>query len=785
MLLLSSKSYSQEWEEVFFEGFETECEENWDAFATNCFDNWNLVCGSPSIHPNLLQDFEGSQSVFCGSSFSFLFNHVTGENIALDFNFQSGVTYKISYAIATYLPEDLELVNPNLTTGTWILTDGSQVPEEPYSPTSPGGLYHKVPDIPEGSLILDSADFNDSFSTWEENEHIFTPVIDYSNIWFRTDKISPEGGYLALIIDAVKIETCISPVPSFHFENSESEETKEFCLGDDVYLNGFASQYEDSYWIEIIKYPIGSDESVDGENTLWTSNEISTVNLTEIFEVINPNFMFEAGFRYQVKLAVGNDCNSWKEVKHDFEIIDCCDKPVVNFHFEDSDGQETEEFCSGEEIYLNGTASLFENGYWIQLSRKPIGSSESFSGWTTLVLDNTEWNSGEIGLINLSSLFLESAPPYQFESGYVYSIKLALKNKCDGWVSSKMEFSLEDCFDCSEVQDAEDVSFSTEVVQGLDGYNTLIVSDYELYDYLPVANHSWVVYESDNLEGPYQGVAYLSTTGPGPHTLYLEADKNKYYKIVHSVFVKFCGITCYQTTVMGTTVINNTGLACEVVLQLCDIKEPTNLSVDKSGDLTWDRVTDASYYILSSMPLNGKEDDFSCNCSKDSKGFSRIETKENVYRLPKDQQNECFKWYVTAVCKDNSISKSSKPACYGDKRGNRSNDIIPDTSLESSSQEVRELASNTGSGKIDKPNQELNIFPNPASDFITIDLGPRGFKMYDDISIINHTGSIMYWQKIVDDPKCNIDVSQFPKGLYIAILTNQEGTKQMLRFVKQ
>lgn len=79
--------------------------------------------------------------------------------------------------------------------------------------------------------------------------------------------------------------------------------------------------------------------------------------------------------------------------------------------------------------------------------------------------------------------------------------------------------------------------------------------------------------------------------------------------------------------------------------------------------------------------------------------------------------------------------------------------------------------------------EEYSVFPNPASDLITVTFPRKTTEQYSDISILNIYGQVVYSGKIFYDSfvgQVDIDINEFPNGVYF-VKTEQD---QTLRFVK-
>ena len=77
-------------------------------------------------------------------------------------------------------------------------------------------------------------------------------------------------------------------------------------------------------------------------------------------------------------------------------------------------------------------------------------------------------------------------------------------------------------------------------------------------------------------------------------------------------------------------------------------------------------------------------------------------------------------------------------------------------------------------------NQELKVFPNPATEKISIQV-PTNFGFVNKIEIFSSLGQLVKTTNKSND----IDFSQFEKGIYLVIVTNDNGNKLWTRTVKE
>ena len=94
-----------------------------------------------------------------------------------------------------------------------------------------------------------------------------------------------------------------------------------------------------------------------------------------------------------------------------------------------------------------------------------------------------------------------------------------------------------------------------------------------------------------------------------------------------------------------------------------------------------------------------------------------------------------------------------------------------------SRQEV-ELACGVGIEEKNISENQLNIYPNPSSDNITIETPIKGH-----LYILNLNGQELIQQQITE-PKTQVDISTLLSGFYFIRLTSEK-TVQVGRFIKQ
>jgi hypothetical protein len=136
-------------------------------------------------------------------------------------------------------------------------------------------------------------------------------------------------------------------------------------------------------------------------------------------------------------MTASSAANGRAQIEMEIDNIQIVPPVTSVFHFEDANNNMKTDFCEGESILLDGAASFGESQYYLDVWRRPIGSTSSFQ-WQTQIAGNG-WTQGQLGVLNLTSIF--NGQGYAFASGYEYQIKVATASPpCVGWVPTTHEF---------------------------------------------------------------------------------------------------------------------------------------------------------------------------------------------------------------------------------------------------------------------------------------------------------------------------------------------------------
>ncbi len=209
----------------------------------------------------------------------------------------------------------------------------------------------------------------------------------------------------------------------------------------------------------------------------------------------------------------------------DYAIDELSLCPAVNIclDLQDSNGNDKNEFCYLEEVWIDGSDSYGEQVHFVEVCRRNPSTYEAD-------LCVNEWFSGEAGLLNLTE-FVASLSNWTFEPGYLYTVKLATDN-CP-WTEKVKEFTVECCtngpdLDASFIYTGTNSSASYKL-QGTSNVNYMSIG----------ADHQWYIFSSVNPGGPYTSVA----TYPGPTFTLHNLSQDLTYTVLHQITTP-CGQHC-------------------------------------------------------------------------------------------------------------------------------------------------------------------------------------------------------------------------------------------------
>ncbi len=422
--------------------------------------------------------------------------------------------------------------------------------------------------------------------------------------------------------------------------------------------------------------------------------------------------------------------------------------------FKNKEGVVKDNFCFGEDIFLDPSGTSNYDRYFMSVWRRPSGSNANFAlyadyGWTY---------SNNIGTLNLSKLVRTSGenPGEIFEPGYVYQLQFAIANppNCIPWIELKREFRVECC--------AGFISGAFELFQE-SWY--LKVDNFETYDNIG-ATHSWVILSNPEQEsGSFSNYGYVGetiTTEPGPQIVALNIShlSQPYYTVIHRVST-LCGDYCYGQQIRSSYLREDSELSkrsgddCELCgPNACDFLDNECFG---TGFLTMYWEQGASFKIVW-VPVPGVTDylvEISYNqgpCCEDSSGEQWVDTYHttNSYIYPDITWGNCFSIRVVTICDEMEIW--SEYAC------DESHLTTPPGS-----------ETKHGSGRTTGKDLSLPmLYPNPANEQLSVQL-PKG-AIVETIRLLDMQGRVVF-TKQQPDQQFEIDCKALPAGMYTIRIT--------------
>ncbi len=334
LLPLGNASWSQV---VVSESFEQSCSNYYNSFYLGCIPNWISTSGTPDNNSpsGLGTAYQGSRFVNAYANWNpALYTPAErSEGIALNYSFQAGTTYKISYAV-----KGGSGANPATQTYTakWILTNGMV--------NQSGGLgapQEATPAIPSGSQQLPNMSFNGQ--GWTVNTQTFTATANFSQLWLRqwmTSSVSNSYINGSIQLDDFKLEIICTPTLAITGANS-------FCQGATMSFTGAVTNgcsITNNVWTVVESDQFGTPAS--GATEWWSPWATGTPGVLNIPSASSGGPTMTCGKYYRIKLAVQNAYTNWTETTK-IIYVNC----PPSFKLKGS----TSRICTGEQATLNAT----------------------------------------------------------------------------------------------------------------------------------------------------------------------------------------------------------------------------------------------------------------------------------------------------------------------------------------------------------------------------------------------------------------------------------------------
>jgi len=323
---------------VVNQGFESNCSNPAEAFYTGCIPNWISASGSPDNLSSFgFTAYQGSKyaHMYARYNYSCYPAPSRSESIVLNYNFQAGVTYKITYAARG---NNTSFV-PYTVTSKWILTNG-------LTNKTGGicGIGEETQAIPAGSQSLPAINCNST--SWTVNQHVFTPTVNFAQLWCYLNITSTtiNGSHqFNMHIDDVKIEILCTPAPSITGPNV-------FCENTPISLTGASNcAITNNVWTVVESDQSGTP--ILGANEWWSPWATGAPGNLTIPTVANGGPTMQCGKYYRVKLAVQTANLPWTETTKVI-FINCA--PKINLK------GSSNSICLGD--YANLIANLVGGG---------------------------------------------------------------------------------------------------------------------------------------------------------------------------------------------------------------------------------------------------------------------------------------------------------------------------------------------------------------------------------------------------------------------------------------
>jgi len=262
-------------------------------FSNNCVDDWSVHSGSPSLGGVPSDPFAWLWSGGAGNHF---------EGIRTPVNFEQGKCYTVSFIVRTN------------DTGNQHISD--------YGTINLRAVNYQNGNIQGQQTIFSNTIGSYLGSNWHTVTTTFTPNTNYSMLLINP--LYTGGAKQAeMAIDKIVIIDGQELDVDFHFEDNAGVAKNAFCEGEEILLDGSASQQEVTYFIDAWRRPVGGIGSFQYYSGLgWTPGQLGTVNLTNLFA--SKGIYFQAGYEYEIKVALANGCITWLPLTKRFTV-----KPTI------------------------------------------------------------------------------------------------------------------------------------------------------------------------------------------------------------------------------------------------------------------------------------------------------------------------------------------------------------------------------------------------------------------------------------------------------------------------
>ena len=414
---------------VVQESFEYDCSAaTSNAFYNGCFEGWTSSHGTPNVQMSASLDGGGTLSAHDGSWFMHGYikygicniMQSRGEGIALNYDFQAGATYRLSYAYVSTGPGSNHILN-RTRVSQWLLSDGY-----PNISGYPCTDNEYVPPVNEPTELVHTP--TDNGGSWQFYNNVeFTPGQDFGQLWFRSEYqvqgANSQQAHGDFYIDNLTIELICDPTgntPVFNFEKENGYPTNEFCFSENVFMDATANTDANRFRIEIKRRMAGSNDDYEAYgNYGWRESTPGLINLSALWA--QQTLPFEPGYEYQVFLYTGDgDCVQEIPAVHTF-TLECCEEFSANFLL---------NLIEQEPGNLTLTVSGYEDDPALNLSHEWIVLSSPNEDVGPYAVETTLTTTGSGTITLLENL----------QSSFYYTVIHRLQTPCGEFCLGKQRF---------------------------------------------------------------------------------------------------------------------------------------------------------------------------------------------------------------------------------------------------------------------------------------------------------------------------------------------------------
>ncbi|MEL6624299.1 MAG: T9SS type A sorting domain-containing protein [Bacteroidota bacterium] len=365
------------------EGFETStCSNTSQAFFQGCFTDWINVSGTADVNSNYsgISPSQGSRYIHMYTEYDG-FNCISvpqrAESIALNYNFQAGQTYTITYDIRWSGATS----SCHSSKSEWILTSG-KANQSGGTSGCPAG--EALPAVSGSDQIIKTHNMSGT-TGWQSVSVTFTPTSSYSQLWFRpaVDRRSScsitSQATAQVYLDDFELTGCTTSGYSTLFSLSASS---DFAGNVTANTQANSNPVFVNHWWDVFYAPGGSTSG----NSQVPGNPIQCCTSTTAS--FSNNLVVNEW--YYIKHGIWNECISWRETRKRFRVTIGFSpiEPKYRLEVEDVDFLPTDAYLvsmnrmaqelSSQEIeeHNQQSLSLLDQVFNASLSNQPNPFSE-------------------------------------------------------------------------------------------------------------------------------------------------------------------------------------------------------------------------------------------------------------------------------------------------------------------------------------------------------------------------------------------------------------------------